>query len=93
MPSKGRIPTHVFNASRPQHLYPGEMPTEDAMTAPRMWTSSSEAPDGDNDALDTAGLGQDFLVGDFWNYNSTLYWCTDNTAGSAVWKTVDLTGL
>ena len=88
MPSRRNIPTQVFNESRPQYLYSGEMPTPGKMTASRMWTSESSAPSPDNDGMDTAGLAQDFLAGDFWNNqgDGNLYLCVDNTATAAVWR-------
>jgi hypothetical protein len=87
MPTHEPIDTNVNNPDRPQKIYKGEMPAAEKMTALRMWNSSAGGPGVNNDGFDTAGLKQNFHVGDVWNdmVNKRLYECRDNSQGAALW--------
>jgi len=87
MPTRNPIDTNYNNPSGRQGKYKGEMPEAGKMTALRMWSSADGGPGTDNDIMDSAGLGQDFSVGDVWNdtVNDRLYECRDNTQNAALW--------
>jgi hypothetical protein len=87
MPTREPIDTNYNDGDRPRRLYKGELPIEGKMTAVRQWNSDVGAPSTTNDGYDSAGLGQEFYVGDRWydTVNDDLYVCDDNTQNAATW--------
>jgi hypothetical protein len=83
-------PFKSFGDKDYKRRYPGEEATNGAMTASRLYTSTS-APTANNDSRDTAGIAQHFAVGDRWHWTTqnVFYELIDATVGAAVWKEVD----
>lgn len=79
----------IQDATRPQYIYPGEVAVTGRMTCSRMFTYAT-APTVNNDGYDTAGLGQNFYNGDWWNdtSNGRVYKCETNSPCTAAWTLV-----
>ena len=86
MPTREPISTGIYNLDRPQILYSGEIPTTGKMTSCRLYTSSI-SPTASNDGFDSAGISQNFFIGDMWSNETdgVLYKCSDNTQNAAIW--------
>jgi hypothetical protein len=54
----------------------------------RLAYSATTNPTINNDGIDTAGIGRNFRVGDYWiNTNTGYYYiCVDNTTSNAIWE-------
>lgn len=80
---------NIQDSTQPQYIYPGEIAVTGRMVASRIFTLAT-APTINNDGYDTAGLGQNFYNGDWWNdtLNGRIYKCESNSPCSAAWTLV-----